>query len=97
MPALVEGFGLVCLEALAAGLHCIGSTHSGLPDLHAPPAVATGIEAGDVEAPAASLARASRAWRKNRIVRTEIAEFGNRRSWKDHREDMKRVVASLLD
>lgn len=33
MPSLVEGFGLVYLEALAAGCHIIGTPNTGLPDL----------------------------------------------------------------
>jgi glycosyltransferase involved in cell wall biosynthesis len=41
MPSLVEGFGLVYLEALAAGLHCIGTLHSGLADLGLPDSCVT--------------------------------------------------------
>lgn len=36
MPSLIEGFGLVYLEALSAGCFVIGTENSGLPDLNLP-------------------------------------------------------------
>jgi glycosyltransferase involved in cell wall biosynthesis len=49
LPSLVEGFGLVYLEALAAGCHVIGTSNTGLPDLAAPAEAATIIQAGDLD------------------------------------------------
>jgi glycosyltransferase involved in cell wall biosynthesis len=48
LPSLVEGFGLVYLEALAAGCHVIGTFNTGLPDLAAPQEVATVVPAGEL-------------------------------------------------
>ncbi len=48
MPSLVEGFGLVYLEALATGCHVIATTNTGVPDLALGPDAATVIEPGDL-------------------------------------------------
>jgi starch synthase len=49
-PSLQDGFGLVILEAMAAGLPVIASTHSGAPDLITPGINGFLFEAGDVDA-----------------------------------------------
>jgi glycosyltransferase involved in cell wall biosynthesis len=46
-PALQDGFGLVLLEAMAAGLPVIASTHSGAPDLITPGINGHLFKAGD--------------------------------------------------
>jgi glycosyltransferase involved in cell wall biosynthesis len=97
MPSLVEGFGLVYLEAMAAGLYCIGTTNTGLPDLDPPPDVAAIVSAGDIEALAAALLGAHAIWRSGGISKEPIVRFAARRSWTNHRDDMKRVIRSLLD
>jgi glycosyltransferase involved in cell wall biosynthesis len=97
MPSLVEGFGLVYLEAMAAGLYCIGSTNTGLPDLDPPPDVAAIVRAGDIEALAEALVRAHMTWRNGGLSKEAIVGFASRRSWANHRHDMKRVISSLLD
>lgn len=56
MPSLVEGFGLVYLEALAHGCHVIGSPNSGLPDLALPVEAVDLISPGDVSAIANAIA-----------------------------------------
>lgn len=48
MPSLVEGFGLVYLEALAAGCHVVGTANTGLPDLPLDGTARTLVPAGDV-------------------------------------------------
>lgn len=48
MPSLVEGFGLVYLEALAAGCHVVGTANTGLPDLPLDGIAQTLVSAGDV-------------------------------------------------
>ena len=50
MPSLIEGFGLVYLEALSAGCYIIGTENTGLPDLHLPLDVGKVIQAGDLNA-----------------------------------------------
>ena len=48
MPSLVEGFGLVYLEALAHGCHIIGTRNSGLPDLALDDGALSVVEVGDL-------------------------------------------------
>lgn len=49
MPSLIEGFGHVYTEALAAGCYVIGTKNTGLPDI-TPPEDAVGfIEPGNIE------------------------------------------------
>ncbi len=55
MPSLVEGFGLVYLEALAAGCHVIGTANTGLPNLPLDGDAATVLPAGDIPAIAGAL------------------------------------------
>ena len=55
LPSLIEGFGLVYLEALNAGCHVIGTTNTGLVDLHLSAKAATLIEPGDIDALAVAL------------------------------------------
>ena len=57
MPSLIEGFGLVYLEALAFGCHVIGTENTGLPDIAAPDYAATISPAGNLDALEDSLVR----------------------------------------
>jgi glycosyltransferase involved in cell wall biosynthesis len=93
MPSLVEGFGLVYIEALAAGLYCIGTPNTGLPDLRPPPDVAAIVEAGDVEGLAGALTDAHRLWRSGDLSKAEIARFGRQRSSSVHREELRQAIA----
>ena len=57
LPALVEGFGLVLLEALSAGCHVIFSENTGFADLDIPSSAGSQIPAGDPEAIAMAMMR----------------------------------------
>jgi glycosyltransferase involved in cell wall biosynthesis len=93
MPSMCEGFGLVYLEALSAGLHCIGTTRTGLPDLNLTDEAVTYVEAGNIEEIAASLADAETRWAQGGYDRASIAAMGRKRSWADHRREF--VQAAL--
>lgn len=56
LPALVEGFGLVLLEALSAGCHVIFSDNTGFADMRIPEKVGTQISVGQPEAIAQAMA-----------------------------------------
>ena len=59
MPSLIEGFGLVYLEALARGCHVMGTKNSGLPDLALDDGALSLVQAGDLAALSVSLQRAA--------------------------------------
>lgn len=67
MPSLVEGFGLVYLEALAAGCHVVGTENTGLPDLPLDGAARTLVAAGDVAGLTAAI--------EMLVMRHEVAGF----------------------
>jgi glycosyltransferase involved in cell wall biosynthesis len=92
MPSLFEGFGLVYLEALAAGCHVIGTENTGLPDLAAPAQAVTIIPAGDLEHLAESLARAIEMTRRDDFSPQDIKRFAETKSWPQFRAG---ILASI--
>jgi glycosyltransferase involved in cell wall biosynthesis len=56
LPSMLEGFGLVYLEALAKGCHVIGTVETGLPDLGLDAEAVTLVEPGAVDDIASALA-----------------------------------------
>jgi glycosyltransferase involved in cell wall biosynthesis len=95
MPSLVEGFGLVYLEALAAGLFCIGTSNTGLPDLCPPENAARIVPAGRIDDLAAALVDAFHLWQEGRLKKSEISQFAQRRTWAHHREELKAKIRAL--
>lgn len=69
LPSLFEGFGLVILEALAAGLPVISTPHTGAADMVTDAALGRLVEAGSVEA----LAAAMRAYLEARPSRAAVS------------------------
>jgi glycosyltransferase involved in cell wall biosynthesis len=85
MPSLIEGFGLVYLEALAAGCHCIGTWNTGLPDLrrHYPKDAnaLTLVEAGMIDELAEAMHRAHMLVRTGAIDRRRVRDLTGAASW----------------
>jgi glycosyltransferase involved in cell wall biosynthesis len=94
LPSLVEGFGLVYLEALAAGCHVIGTHNTGLPDLDAPPDVATVIPAGNLDQLQAALEAAIAKASRKGFDRSFIRSFAATRTWEDFRAGIRSFVES---
>jgi glycosyltransferase involved in cell wall biosynthesis len=100
MPSLVEGFGLVFLEALAAGCHCIGTQNTGMPDIaqffptnvHA----LSIIPAGDIDQLAASLEAAERLHRHGEFDRRRIQELSKQITWSRFRKSVAMIARSRL-
>jgi len=81
LPSLVEGFGLVYSEAMAAGCYVIGTTNTGLPDLQLPCEVATVIKPGDLGGLAQALESAQQRHRSGELDRHLMAEAATERTW----------------
>ena len=92
LPSLLEGFGLVYLEALSAGCYVIGTHNTGLPDLQAPADVATVISAGDLEALHSALESGINNAALGQLDRERIHEFARTRSWEAFREGIRSFV-----
>ena len=85
LPSLVEGFGLVYLEALAHGCHVIGTENTGLPELPLGDGERTLVEAGSVDDLAAALERCATKAREGRFDRAVIQASAARWTQADFR------------
>jgi hypothetical protein len=89
LPSLVEGFGLVYLEALAAGCYCIGTENTGLPDLASgspPGSPAIDIaEVGKIESLAGALERAHDLHQRGNLNPAAIRQFAETKTWETFR------------
>ena len=72
MPSLVEGFGLVYGEALGAGLFCIGTANTGLPDMNLSENEALLVSVGDIAELSHSLHTAYRKWKIGDLNKDEF-------------------------
>ncbi len=95
LPSLVEGFGLVYLEALAAGCHLIGTTNTGLPDLKPPPEAATIVQPGDSEELYAALKKCIRSAALGEFDRSFIRRFSASCTWENFRQGIRDFVDAL--
>lgn len=94
MPSLVEGFGLVYLEALTAGCFVVGSRNSGLPDLHAPPECCAVLPAGDVGAVGQAIQRCVERKEAGALDPDAIKNFARTRTWASFRAGIRKCMES---
>jgi glycosyltransferase involved in cell wall biosynthesis len=97
MPSLIEGFGLVFLEAMAAGCYVIGTKNTGLPDLDVPTELASVVEAGELEELAEAMESAYAKHQVGALPHEEIAKFAETRSWALFREKLRSEVAAFME
>ena len=97
LPSLVEGFGLVYLEALAHGCHLIGTRNTGLPDLGLDDQAATLIKAGDVPALSQTLTDCAARASAGGFDRRAIAAQSIRRARADFRHAIAEHAAAVLE
>jgi glycosyltransferase involved in cell wall biosynthesis len=94
MPSLVEGFGLVYLEALASGCYLIATPNTGVPDLGLSEEMALLVKPGNVGQLSHALRQAHERRSAHMIDHEAIARFADSLSWGAFRQ---RVVSSLDD
>jgi glycosyltransferase involved in cell wall biosynthesis len=93
LPSLFEGFGLVVLEALAAGLPVISSPHTGAVDVVRSPALGEIVPVLDAEALTAALRRALEQPPLRAAVQQAAAPLRTECSWEAYGQRW----ANLLD
>lgn len=81
LPSLLEGFGLVLLEALASGLPLISTPNTGLVDMLLDASLGTMVPAGETEPLAAALAAALARPPDRAAVRRAAAPLQAKFSW----------------
>ena len=94
MPSLVEGFGLVYLEALAQGCHVLGTSNTGLPDLNLGSDAATIVEPGDLAALDGALTDLAARKQAGALDPQTIANRAARWSWADFRGGIAAAIVA---
>ena len=94
LPALVEGFGLVLLEALQAGCYTIFSDATGLVDCDVPDHAGAQVRAGDLDGLAGALERAIGLAQRGELQHGAIASFAATRSAEQFRANLRTAVAA---
>lgn len=97
MPSLIEGFGLVYLEALSAGCHVVGTTNTGLPDLPLSKDAATILEPGDIASLSAALNDIALAKSARTLDAVRIAKEAASWPWGAFRERIAAHARAFLD
>jgi glycosyltransferase involved in cell wall biosynthesis len=95
MPSLIEGFGLVYLEAMAAGCYVIGTQNTGLPDLNMPSELMSIVEAGNLDQLAEAMKSAYAKHQAGGLLHEEIAKCAETRSWGVFREKLRSAVGAF--
>jgi glycosyltransferase involved in cell wall biosynthesis len=96
MPSLVEGFGLVYLEALAAGLHCIGTVNTGLPDLRLPNECVSMVPIGDIRYLVETLLKAAEKCRRRQIEKSWIRSSVKALTAERSRAQLRSTIAEMV-
>ena len=96
LPSLVEGFGLVLLEALARGCHVIATTNTGLPDLGLPDWAGQVVAPGDLADLRRALLRADEVVQSGGCSRTDVRELARQYSWARFRSGIRTAMGIEL-
>lgn len=89
MPSLIEGFGLVYGEALAAGCRLIGTENTGMFDMNLPESVGTVVPAGQVSPLVDALRKHEDTYTPARPYEEVVYSEVMRLSWASFRENIR--------
>ncbi len=95
LPSLFEGFGLVLVEAMAAGLPVIGSTHSAAPDIVEDGKSGFVLAPDDVEALCDRLTRLAERPALAEEMGRQAARRARAFSWERHEERLAELCETL--
>lgn len=95
MPSLVEGFGLVYGEALAAGCRLIGTDNTGMYDMALDTAIGSTVEAGKIQPLVDALKKHEETYDSQRRYYELIREETERLSWDNFRKSIRTNIAEI--
>ena len=95
MPSIIEGFGIVYLEALSHGLFCIGTKNSGLKDISTYKSSII-LETGDIENLSISLNQLQDIVLNKGIDREMIKTSIKKFTWENYRKKVSKVAKEVL-
>jgi glycosyltransferase involved in cell wall biosynthesis len=95
LPSLVEGFGLVYLEALAAGCLVVGTANTGLPDLNLGREAVRLARPGDIDDLEEVLRAAIKDVNEGVIERDLIQRIARGLPWERFREGIRQFVRQV--
>lgn len=95
MPSLVEGFGLVYLEALAGGCYCLGTQNTGLPDLELDDDKVGYVEPANVEALTDELRALEARWREGGWDHAAISKAALSFTYDRFRAGVRRAIGEI--
>lgn len=93
MPSLVEGFGLVYLEAMAAGCYVIGSRNTGLPDLGIEEQEGIILSAVNSHTVGEAITTSLKRWEDGDIRKNHIRTFVARFTWELFQDKVNNVLS----
>jgi glycosyltransferase involved in cell wall biosynthesis len=96
MPSLVEGFGLVYVEALAQGCHVIGTANTGLPDLHLDDGAHSLVEPGNIAALSEIISKTQARAEAGEFDRSAIIKAGHAWTHTHFRQAIAEHAAQVL-
>lgn len=94
LPSLVEGFGLVLLEAMSAGCYTVFSENTGFADLGLPETAGTQCKAGDTASLAAAIGTVVERLARGAVDHGSIRAAGKEFSAERFRETVRRCLAT---
>lgn len=97
MPSLVEGFGLVYLEALKYGLPCVATNNTGVPDLNLSSEFALCCTPGDIDDLSERIHTFYLQWKRREIDKKRVAASIDAFTWAQHRQTISECVRLYSD